>query len=114
MALTDEEIKQLFLVQRTLMQMLKDRGYSIEDSEITMTLGEFIEKYGENMKRKALVTLKAKKNDDNDKVCINIRVVFIHTRSCGLYNLVYWHLHRIKLQKSSIIFVCLILSCAVV
>lgn len=68
MALTDEEIKQLFLVQWTLMQMLKDRGYSIEDSEITMTLGEFIEKYGENMKRKALVTLKAKKNDDNDKV----------------------------------------------
>ncbi|CAE5967526.1 unnamed protein product [Arabidopsis arenosa] len=70
MALTDGEIKQLFLVQKTLMQMLKDRGYSIEDSEITMTLGEFIEKYGENMKRKALVTLKAKKNDDNDKLYI--------------------------------------------
>lgn len=52
------------------MQMLKDRGYSIDDSEITMTLEDFIEKYGDKMKRKALVTLKAKKNDDNDKVCI--------------------------------------------
>ncbi|XP_010465688.1 PREDICTED: DNA-directed RNA polymerases II and IV subunit 5A-like [Camelina sativa] len=70
MALTDEEIKKLYLVQRTLMQMLKDRGYSIEDSEITMTLGEFIEKYGDDFKRKALNTLKAKKNDDNEKLYI--------------------------------------------
>ncbi|XP_019096814.1 PREDICTED: DNA-directed RNA polymerases II and IV subunit 5A-like [Camelina sativa] len=70
MALTDEEIKKLYLVQRTLMQMLKDRGYSIEDSEITMTLGEFIEKYGDDFERKALNTLKAKKNDDNGKLYI--------------------------------------------
>ncbi|EOA29561.1 hypothetical protein CARUB_v10016024mg [Capsella rubella] len=70
MELTDEEIKKLFLVRRTLMQMLKDRGYSIADSDITMSLAEFIEKYGENMNRKALVTLKAKKNDDNDKLYI--------------------------------------------
>ena len=47
MALMDEEIKRLFLVQRTLMQMLKDRGYLIDGSEITMTLEEFIEKYGD-------------------------------------------------------------------
>ncbi|KAL1223682.1 DNA-directed RNA polymerases II and IV subunit 5A [Cardamine amara subsp. amara] len=70
MTLTEEEMKRLFLVERTLMQMLKDRGYLIEDSEITMTQEQFHTKYGDKMKRKDLVTLKAKKNDDNDKLYI--------------------------------------------
>ncbi|BAB02760.1 RNA polymerase-like protein [Arabidopsis thaliana] len=61
MALMDEEIKRLFLVQRTLMQMLKDRGYLIDGSEITMTLEEFIEKYGDNMKRSLLLLSKLRK-----------------------------------------------------
>lgn len=70
MTLTEEEIKRLYRIQKTLMQMLKDRGYFIADSEITMTKGQFIRKYGDNMKREDLVTLKAKRNDNNDQVCL--------------------------------------------
>jgi DNA-directed RNA polymerase I, II, and III subunit RPABC1 len=34
-----------------LMQMLRDRGYFIADSELTMTKQQFIRKHGDNMKR---------------------------------------------------------------
>ena len=68
MGLTEEEIKRLYRIQKTLMQMLKDRGYFIADSEITMSLSQFVRKYGDNMKREDLVTLKAKRNDSSDQV----------------------------------------------
>lgn len=79
MTLREEEIERLFLIERTLMQMLKDRGYLIEDFEITMTKEQFITKYGDKMTRNDLVTLKAKKNDDNDKVCIYLNVYILYT-----------------------------------
>lgn len=49
--------------------MLKDRGYDVADSDIEMTKEQFVDKYGEKMERKDLVTLKVKRNDDSDKVC---------------------------------------------
>lgn len=70
MALTEEEIKRLYRIHKTLMQMLKDRGYFIADSEITMTINQFVRKHGDNMKREDLVTLKAKRNDNNDQVIL--------------------------------------------
>lgn len=68
--LTEEEIKRLYRIQKTLMQMLKDRGYFIADSELTMTKQQFIRKHGDNMKREDLVTLKVKRNDNSDQVCL--------------------------------------------
>jgi len=67
--LTEEELKRLYRIQKTLMQMLRDRGYFIADSELTMTKQQFIRKHGDNMKREDLVTLKAKRNDNSDQVC---------------------------------------------
>lgn len=48
--------------------MLKDRGYIVTDSELEMTQEQFIEKYGVNMERKDLDTIKTKKNNETDKV----------------------------------------------
>ncbi|KAJ0264713.1 DNA-directed RNA polymerases II and IV subunit 5A [Hirschfeldia incana] len=70
MGLTEEEIRRLHRIQKTLMQMLKDRGYFIADSEITMTLSQFVRKYGDNMKREDLVTLRAKRNDSSDQLYV--------------------------------------------
>lgn len=68
--LTEEEVKRLYRIHKTLMQMLKDRGYFIADSELTMTKQQFMRKHGDHMKREDLVTLKVKRNDNSDQVCI--------------------------------------------
>ncbi|XP_007013105.2 PREDICTED: DNA-directed RNA polymerases II and IV subunit 5A isoform X2 [Theobroma cacao] len=67
MVLSDDEIKRLFRIRKTVMQMLKDRGYFVGDFEITMTKAQFISKYGENMKREDLVINKTKRNDNSDQ-----------------------------------------------
>ncbi|KAL0709776.1 hypothetical protein Bca4012_016754 [Brassica carinata] len=60
----------LFRVTKTLNHMLKDRGYIVTDSELETTQEQFIDKYGESMERKDLVTIKTKKNDDSDKIFV--------------------------------------------
>jgi DNA-directed RNA polymerase I, II, and III subunit RPABC1 len=70
MTLSDEEINRLFRIRRTVMQMLKDRGYFVGDFEIDMTKEQFRDKYGESMKREDLVINKAKRNDSSDQVFI--------------------------------------------
>ena len=68
MSAPEEEISRLFRIRKTVMQMLKDRGYFVGDFEINMTKQQFVSKFGENMKREDLVINKAKRNDSNDQV----------------------------------------------
>ncbi|KAG5243398.1 hypothetical protein OIU77_030479 [Salix suchowensis] len=70
MTLTEEEIKRLFRIRKTVMQMLKDRGYFVGDFEIKMTREQFESKYGNNMKREDLVINKAKRSDSSDQIYI--------------------------------------------
>ncbi|XP_041006346.1 DNA-directed RNA polymerases II and IV subunit 5A-like [Juglans microcarpa x Juglans regia] len=70
MTLSEEEITRLFRIRRTVMQMLKDRGYFVGDFEIDMTKEQFKDKYGESMKREDLVINKAKRNDSSDQIYI--------------------------------------------
>ncbi|MBA0612094.1 hypothetical protein Godav_012738, partial [Gossypium davidsonii] len=67
MVLSDDEIKRLFRIRKTVMQMLKDRGYFVGDFEINLSKQQFISKYGENMKREDLVINKTKRNDNSDQ-----------------------------------------------
>ncbi|KAF8377795.1 hypothetical protein HHK36_031180 [Tetracentron sinense] len=70
MSSMEDETANLFRIRRTAMQMLKDRGYLVEDFEINMTKSEFTEKYGENMRRSDLVFNKSKQNDTSDQIYI--------------------------------------------
>ncbi|MBA0797255.1 hypothetical protein Gohar_007970, partial [Gossypium harknessii] len=67
MVLSDDEIKRLFRIRKTVMQMLKDRGYFVGDFEINLSKQQFISKFGENMKREDLVINKTKRNDNSDQ-----------------------------------------------
>ncbi|XP_058078480.1 DNA-directed RNA polymerases II and IV subunit 5A-like isoform X2 [Magnolia sinica] len=66
----DEDASRLFRIRRTVMQMLRDRGYLVGDFEINMTRSQFIDKFGENVKREDLVISKAKRNDSGDQIYV--------------------------------------------
>lgn len=78
MSLSDEEITRLHRVRKTCFEMLKDRGYEVEDAEIQMTRKEFIDKYNGTIRREDLTFLKSKP-DNTDQVCIlNAEYCFIY------------------------------------
>ncbi|GJU96627.1 DNA-directed RNA polymerases II and IV subunit 5A-like protein [Tanacetum coccineum] len=70
MTLTEEEINRLFRIRKTVMEMLRDRGYLVGDFEINMEKDDFLRKYGENMKREDLIISKAKPNDSADQIYV--------------------------------------------
>ncbi|KAK8660092.1 hypothetical protein V6N13_051027 [Hibiscus sabdariffa] len=70
MVLSEDEIKRLFRIRKTVMQMLKDRGYFVGDFEVNLSKQQFISKYGENMKREDLVINKTKRNDNSDQIYV--------------------------------------------
>ncbi|XP_021748551.1 DNA-directed RNA polymerases II and IV subunit 5A-like [Chenopodium quinoa] len=70
MSSSDEEIKKLHKVRKTLMQMLNDRGYLVTDDEINMTKQQFIEHFGDNMTRDNLFMIKNKRYDTSDQIVV--------------------------------------------
>uniref|UniRef100_A0A7N0V635 Uncharacterized protein n=1 Tax=Kalanchoe fedtschenkoi TaxID=63787 RepID=A0A7N0V635_KALFE len=57
---SDDELHRLWRIRRTVMEMLKDRGYFVDDNDINMSKQQLVNKYGENLKREDLVMTKAK------------------------------------------------------
>ncbi|KAK4268611.1 hypothetical protein QN277_025235 [Acacia crassicarpa] len=70
MVVSEEEFSRLFRVRRTVMQMLKDRGYLVTDSEINMSKNDFKLKYPENLTREDLFISRTKKNDPSDQIYV--------------------------------------------
>ncbi|KAK1416872.1 hypothetical protein QVD17_25989 [Tagetes erecta] len=69
MSLPDEEITRLHRVRKTCFEMLRDRGYEVEDTEIQMTRNEFIDKYNGTIRREDLTFLKSKP-DNTDQIYV--------------------------------------------
>ncbi|XP_054788128.1 DNA-directed RNA polymerases II and IV subunit 5A-like [Prosopis cineraria] len=70
MVLSEDEFNRLYRIRKTVMQMLKDRGYLVTDYEINMTKSDFRHKYSEHMKREDLVINKAKKDNSSDQIYV--------------------------------------------
>ncbi|CAA3020658.1 DNA-directed RNA polymerases II and IV subunit 5A-like [Olea europaea subsp. europaea] len=70
MVLSDEEIARLFRIRKTVMQMLRDRGYTVGDFEIDMSKHQFLSKYGENMKREDLIIIKELRSNPSEKIYV--------------------------------------------
>lgn len=62
------ESHRYYLARRTILEMLKDRGFAIPNSEIDSTLQEFREKYGQNPDVERLRVSAMHRNDLTNKV----------------------------------------------
>ncbi|CAI0390152.1 unnamed protein product [Linum tenue] len=70
MTLGEEEITTLWRIRNTVYQMLRDRGYLIDESELHISKDQFISMNGPNMRREDLTIQKSKKNDLPDKIYV--------------------------------------------
>lgn len=57
-----------YLSRRTVLEMLRDRGYLVPDSEIELTLEDFRSKYTQDPDRDRLGISSLRKDDPSDKV----------------------------------------------
>lgn len=63
----DDEDLRLFLIRRTVLQMLRDRGYLVSDMELAMSREDFRETFGSNVERHQLDTVRELRANPDEK-----------------------------------------------
>jgi DNA-directed RNA polymerase I, II, and III subunit RPABC1 len=67
-----------FECRRTLMEMLRDRGYNVSESDLTLTLSDFRSQFGELPKTETLgVCLSHRSNPSNKVYIFTIVIVYL-------------------------------------
>lgn len=82
MSVSDEEITRLYRVRKTCFEMLRDRGYEIDDSEVNMTRKEFIDKHNGSIRREDLTFMKSKPDKRDPVLRLNFVIVYVFCMDC--------------------------------
>ncbi|KAL4197964.1 hypothetical protein AMTRI_Chr03g43480 [Amborella trichopoda] len=67
---TEDTTSKFLRIRRTVMQILRDRGYLVGDFEINMTKAQFVEKFGDEIKKEDLVINKVMRNNPSDQIYV--------------------------------------------
>ncbi|CAD6260457.1 unnamed protein product [Miscanthus lutarioriparius] len=71
MASSDEETSRLFRIRRTVFEMLRDRGYKVDEEEINLARNVFIDRYGNPVRREDLAMSAVKlSNGSSDQIYV--------------------------------------------
>ncbi|XLT27677.1 hypothetical protein HN873_058969 [Arachis hypogaea] len=72
MVLSEDEIKNLYRIRKTVLQMLRDRGYLVSDLEINNTIEEFKKEFDNfvGKDREDLVINKCKKDNPSEQIYV--------------------------------------------
>ena len=65
-----QDSHRLFLARRTVLEMLRDRGYNVPESELARTLPEFCAWWAKNPEFERLAFSTARGSDPSDKVIL--------------------------------------------
>ncbi|KAG1338335.1 putative DNA-directed RNA polymerases II and IV subunit [Cocos nucifera] len=74
-----------FRTRRTVLEMLRDRGFLVTDAEIEMTRDQFVEKFGINFRREAFDFNRSKRDDPSDMICVFFVEEKLHVRLLKVY-----------------------------
>lgn len=72
--------RRYYLSRRTVLEMLRDRGYLVPDAELELTLQEFRDKYTQDPDVSRLRISALHKDDPSNKVSCSIGLIFILSR----------------------------------
>lgn len=64
------ESYKLWAVRKTVLQMCRDRGYTVSPVEINQTLKEFRKEFGNKPLKRELLILVARDDDPSDQLCV--------------------------------------------
>lgn len=65
-----QRLSQLYRVRKTVVEMLKDRGFLLQDRELSRTKDEFAEEFGADPRREDLMILAPMVNDPTDQIFV--------------------------------------------